>query len=110
MHFTCIFFLSGMDHELQDISHLLDICRQTIVFEDPSNLADCLGLIGMDKEVQVVRVKNRLDPTYDARRSAGYRDVALNLQVATDEALDMGLETHVCEVQLMLLPMYQLKV
>ncbi len=64
----------------------------------------------MDNEAKVLRIKNRLDPKYKANQSAGYRDVALNLTLVSHEVLARGLEAHVCEVQLMLLPMYQLKV
>ena len=75
-----------------------------------SSLAECLKVIGLDQEVSVVRIKNRLDPAYNARLSAGYRDVAINLTLASDQTLAMGLEAHVCEVQLILLLMYQQKV
>jgi hypothetical protein len=95
---------------MQATSHLMDICRQTIIFEDMSSLAECLRVIRLDQEVRVVRIKNRLDPAYNARLSAGYRDLAINMTLASDEVMAMGLEAHVCEVQLILLPMYQLKV
>jgi hypothetical protein len=101
---------SYMRTRAQDISHLLDICRQTIVFEDPSSLAECMRVIDRDAEVRVVRVKNRLDPGFNTAQSAGYRDLALNLKVVNEETLGMGLEEHVCEVQLILLPVFQLKV
>ena len=95
---------------MQATSHLVDICRQTIIFEDMLSLAECLRAIRLDTEVSVVRIKNRLDPAYNARLSAGYRDVAINMTLANDQTLAMGLEAHVCEVQLILLPMYLLKV
>ena len=97
-------------HVPQDSSHLVDICRQIIIFENPSDLIECLKIIRLDNEAHVLRVKNRLDPKYNARKSAGYRDVALNLTLMSEAALARGLEAHVCEIQLMLLPMYQLKV
>ena len=62
------------------------------------------------RQVQVVRIKNRLDPAYDSGRSAGYRDVALNLRVVTAEAMALGVDLHVCEVQLLLRPFAALKV
>ncbi len=94
----------------QDISYLLDICRQTIIFEDPSSLVECMRIISRDTETRIIRIKNRLDPAFNSVRSAGYRDVALNIKLANEETLGMGLENHVCEVQLILLPIYQLKV
>ncbi len=57
-----------------------------------------------------VRVKNRLDPDYNAEESLGYRDVALNLRVVTAETRQLGSETHVCEVQLLLRAFAELKV
>ena len=57
-----------------------------------------------------MRVKNRLDPDYDAEESGGYRDVGLNLRVVTAETRRLGVETHVCEVQLLLRTFAELKV
>jgi hypothetical protein len=92
------------------VSQLVDICRQAIVFDTVCDLAACLRAIRDDPAARLLRVKNRLDPAYDAATSAGYRDVALNLCLATEWALEMGLETHVCEVQLLLRPFAELKV
>jgi hypothetical protein len=108
--FKFLFPIINLFQYFQATSHLVDICRQIIIFEDMSSLAECLRVIRLDKEASVVRIKNRLDPAYNARLSAGYRDVALNITLANDKTVDMGLEKHVCEVQLILLPMYQLKV
>ncbi len=57
-----------------------------------------------------MRVKNRLDPDYDAEESLGYRDVGLNLRIVTAETLGLGAEAHVCEVQLLLRQFAELKV
>ena len=57
-----------------------------------------------------VRVKNRFDPNYDSELSAGYRSLAINLCVITDETKALGVETHVCEVQLLLIQMAAVKV
>ncbi len=94
---------------MQDTSLLVDICRQTIIFQEIQDLVECLRIIGLDNEAKILRVKNRLDPDYNSCKSAGYRDVALNLTLMSDDVLARGLEAHVCELQLMLLPMYQLK-
>ena len=93
----------------QDVSRLLDLCRQTIVFADLSSLSACLGSVGSDREVKLCRVKNRMDPSYDPARSMGYRDVALNLQLSTPESRRLGCELHICELRLMLLPFAVLK-
>ncbi len=43
------------------------------MFETLSDLADCLDVILADGEVEVVRIKNKLDHAYDASATAGYR-------------------------------------
>ena len=95
---------------MQDVSRLVDLCRQSIVFDSPADLADCLGIIARDPDVLIVRVKNRLDPAYDAGPCAGYRDVALNLRVVRGDSRRLGLHLHVCEVQLVLRSFAELKV
>ena len=92
------------------MSLLVDVCRQSIAFESLAELTACLRAIAADPEVTVVRVKNRLDPAYDSADSAGYRDVALNLRIVSAAAQDLGVETHVCEVQLLLKSFAELKV
>lgn len=86
----------------QDVSRLLDVCRQAIVFETLRDLAACLGTIADDDDVVVLRVKNRYDPAYDAEASWGYRDVNINLRFRSPTALMLGVSSHVCELQLML--------
>ena len=89
---------------------LVDLCRQSIVFDDVEGLASCLRAIADDPNAEVVRIKNRLDPAYDSAASAGYRDVGLNLRLLEPQARGLAVETHVCEVQLLLLHFAELKV
>ena len=96
--------------DVQDVSMLVDLCRQSIVFDKISDIMTCLQAITNDTEAIVVRVKNRLDLSYDSSISAGYRDVALNLQIANKDSIELGVETHVCELQLLLKPYAELKV
>ena len=88
----------------------MDLCRQSIVFEEIAGLAACLACIASDPDVKVLRIKNRLDPDYDAAVSAGYRDVGLNLRLVGSEPRSLGLHAHVCEVQLILRSFAQFKV
>jgi len=85
----------------EDVSRLLDVCRQSIIFDSVGDVADCLQLILSDPDVSVVRLRNRLDPGYDSAQSAGYRDVSLNLRLSTPDSAGLGLDTHVCEVLLL---------
>ena len=63
----------------------MDICRQSIVFDSAADMAACLRAVAGDREAALLRVKNRLARGYDARVSAGYRDVALNLVLREGE-------------------------
>ncbi len=63
-----------------------------------------------DQDVTIVRVKSRLGPDFDASQTAGYRNLALNLRLTTPAATALGAETHVCEVQLLLVDMAVIKV
>ena len=86
---------------LQDASRLVDLCRQCIVFENLHDLAACLRIIRTDPDIRVKRAKNRLAASYDAGVSAGYRDIVLNVQLKSDAAVSLGVDEHVCEVQLL---------
>ena len=47
----------------------MDMCRQSVVFRDPAELAHCLRAINADPVL--LRVKNRLDRAFDSACSAG---------------------------------------
>jgi hypothetical protein len=67
-----------------NVSELLDICRQLIVFDTISDIHRCLEEIHKDKTVRIVRIKNRLTPDYNAAEiTGGYRDVALNIRMSS---------------------------
>ena len=51
-----------------------------------------------------------MDPGFDSARSAGYRDVVVNLQLVSKDAEQLGVERHICEVQLILVPIFERKV
>lgn len=95
---------------MQDVSRLVDLCRQSIVFDRAGEIASCLRAIQEDAEVQVLRIKNRLDPDYDSAQSAGYRDVLVNIRLVTPESCALGVNAHVCELQLLLRHFAELKV
>ncbi len=74
------------------------------------DLTSCLKTIAADREVHIVRIKNRLDLLFDEETSAGYRDLALNLRISTECTRSLGLEGHVCELQLILKSFSEVKV
>jgi hypothetical protein len=97
-----------------DATRLRDMVRSSLVFERVAEVTKCLEIILRDKRVTVVEIKNRFASTYDANtESCGYRDVQLKLTL--DEALfdpsqlRLGFHEHVCEVQLHLQGIYELK-
>ena len=96
--------------DVQDVSSIVDLCRQSIVFEDLNDIAACLRVIGADSEVHMLRVKNRLDLKHRSSVSAGYRDVGMNLQIVSAETRTAGIDYHICELQLIYKPVAELKV
>mmetsp|Transcript_1385 Transcript_1385/g.3059 ORF Transcript_1385/g.3059 Transcript_1385/m.3059 type:complete len:507 (-) Transcript_1385:161-1681(-) len=92
-----------------DACRLLDICRGCLTFVDFQSLRHALELIGRDPEVRLMRIKNRFDRSYDAHKSAGYRDVSLILQIVSEKACYLGLEYHCCELQLHIDTLYESK-
>ena len=56
-----------------DVSRLVDICRQTIAFERPGDVLACLEALCADRDLDIVRLKNRMDEDLDSRHSAGFR-------------------------------------
>ena len=94
----------------QDVSLLVDVCRQGIVFDDLQNLTQCVLAVRDDPDVEVVRFKNRLDPTFNSAQSAGFRNVSINLRIRNQQTEAFGVETHVCELQLSLRKISELAV
>jgi hypothetical protein len=95
---------------MQDVSRLVDLCRQNIIFSDTQDIAKCLHTVRMDPDIVVVRIKNRLDINYKASMSAGYRDVMINLRISNELTKALGVDRHLCEVQLIPLLFAELKV
>jgi hypothetical protein len=93
----------------QDVSRLVDVVRQSIVFTNLEDLCTCLKVISRDSNTRNLRVKNRYSRDFDARTTGGYRDVAVNLVIETQETLELGVNGHVCELQLLLVQFHRLK-
>jgi hypothetical protein len=64
------------------------------------------GLCGswQEEQITVIRVKNRMTEDYQKMKSCGYRDVLLNIRLRTELTQWLGLDLHVCELQLILKP------
>ena len=77
---------------------LIDLCRSTVVFDDPYALAAFLAFmrhLGLD----IIRVKNKFSDLAEPGAENRYRDVLMNWRVAG----------HVCETQLALADLSQIK-
>jgi hypothetical protein len=96
-----------------DATRLRDLVRCSLVFDSVEHLEAGIDVILTDPTVSILRVKNRFASTYNAEDSCGYRDIQLNAVVTpqsfNDAEIELGLHEHVCEIQLHLKPMYDLK-
>jgi len=80
------------------VARLTDVAREALVFESVTDLIDCLELIKSDPDVVVHHIKNRYRNDYNPNLTAGYRDLALNISLVTNDTILLNLEQHICEV------------
>jgi hypothetical protein len=96
-----------------DATRLRDLVRCSLVFETVEHLEAAIDEILADRAIDILRVKNRFASTYDAKESCGYRDIQLNAVMTEGEfsadEIALGLHEHICEIQLHLKPIYELK-
>ena len=88
-----------------EFQKLLDVARSTVLFDSVEDLVRCLELI--EGEATILRIKNRLDPSYDAGPGGGYRDVSMNLEWPRGPGDTRG--GHVVELQLNVHSIFELK-
>ena len=88
-----------------DSRKLCDLARTTIVFDSFDNMADCLQAIiksGLPMYRKISdKEQNRFHPRYTKEKGNvdGYRDMQLRI----------GIDGHVCEIQMHIRPMHKLK-
>jgi len=85
-----------------DVSLLLDVVRQCIVFDNMQDLLKAMHTILGDVQLEMLRIKNRMCNNYDTSQSGGYRDCLVNVRIKTRLTKKLGLDNHVCELQLIL--------
>jgi hypothetical protein len=93
----------------KDVSRLVDVVRQSIIFHHLPALVQCLEIILADPRVMVLRLKNRYVRNSTSAATGGYRDVLINFTIVTPEAKKLGCSGHVCELQLILAAFQRLK-
>ena len=83
-----------------DVSRLTDVVRQRLIFRSLADLESCLATILKDRELEVAGVKNAYCIHTDAFKTAGYRDMVLQLKLRNSATGFFGVSMHVCELQL----------
>lgn len=100
-------FQKAYENYLGDFSCVRDIARGSIQFKSVRDLCECLDdICNVSNSVDVLRVKPRLAPSFDASSGGGYRDVLINLCFRD---LEPPLNTFIVEVQLHLEALLKLK-
>mmetsp|Transcript_12302 Transcript_12302/g.30885 ORF Transcript_12302/g.30885 Transcript_12302/m.30885 type:complete len:351 (-) Transcript_12302:11-1063(-) len=90
------------------IYQLVDICRESLYFQTVADMTQCLKAMSEDIDIVIDRVKNRMVTEDDASLTCGFRKVTVNLRIRTWEAEQRGVESHVCEVRLILIDFAEL--
>lgn len=88
--------------------NLVDIVRTSIVCGEVAEIHAVMQAIVADDTVEIVRIKNRFAPHHDARLTAGYRDLALNLKLTPRPAHPAHAEA-IFEVQIQIQDIYNIK-
>ena len=83
-----------------DVSRLTDVVRQRLIFRSLADLESCLATILKDRELEVAGVTNAYCIHTDAFKTAGYRDMVLQLKLRNSATGFFGVSMHVCELQL----------
>jgi len=94
-----------------DVTRLTDVCRESLYFESVQDLESCLKAMVCDPELEIVKIKNTMLDTAGAERaletppflSTGMKFVSVKVRlVGSDHARSLCVDTHVCELLLML--------
>merc|ERR1712048_991030 len=83
-----------------DASRVTDLVRGSIVYQNIEELLAGLRVVVADESVRIQRIKNRFARGYNSTCSAGYRDVCIVLRLQSSETLASGTNLHLCELQL----------
>lgn len=92
-----------------DASMLIDLVRSSITCESLDGIISVVNNICGDRHIKILKIKNRFDPKYDSGDSAGYRNLSFSLLLADSVTEQCGVDKHVCELQVGLKVMDDLK-
>jgi len=86
-----------------DVSRVLDVCREMIVFESIKDMTDCLHALSNDSELSVVRIKSSMTKAgLNPAVPMGLHFISVNLRIHNAQTKRLAVSGHVCEVLLML--------
>ena len=86
-----------------DVSRVLDVCREMIVFESIKDMTDCLHALSNDPELSVVRIKSSMTKAgLNPAVPMGLHFISVNLRIHNAQTKRLAVSGHVCEVLLML--------
>jgi len=101
--------INKLDSALSDdVSLLLDMCRETLYFDSVGDIESVLSDLWTDETINIVMIKSTMDPAFDPDQPAGFRAagmpfVSVYFSLAGKQtAMDLGVEKHVCELLLVL--------
>ena len=92
-----------------DARRLKDLVRNNVPCATLDEVTAVFERIAADDTVEIVHIKNGFCPGYDAKKSGGYRDIKLSLVVVDAFARASAVEEHICELQILLEEMKELK-
>lgn len=82
-----------------DASKLIDLVRSSITCGTLDSIIEIIKRIRDDPNIRILQIKNRFRPHYVSSESAGYRNVALSLRIDDATTKKFKVEKHVCELQ-----------
>lgn len=94
-------FAKTLEKYQGDFSNMTDLARATIKCPSLAVLLAALKELKEDKAFEIVLIKNRMMPAFDADEAGGYRDMLINLR---DEV-----SGHIVELQATLDPLLEVK-
>ena len=83
-----------------DARWLIDLVRAGVTFRTLDAMRHYLRCIRNDARVAILQIKNRFRLDYDSGMSAGYRNLSISLLVVDELTMRLGVDAHVCELQL----------
>ena len=92
-----------------DCRRIVDLVRNLIVCDSAEQIVAVVAKIVSTPNVAIVRVKNRLSPTFDVSQTGGWRNIAFNMLIVDNYTRAESLDTHIVELQIELRSFHTLR-